>query len=229
MPDIILSRKRQLIDLNGDKTVFDLEVKVNCKEPTEQFEAVIITQTDLDSGNINYRTFKGGMQARLKNEKNVYQNHFLCVKATKDIPASIDIIGYPDPQPVTQPNFQEHFPPQPPLPPPMIQKKKQESIFNFKTLMIILAVVGIALGLYFLWNQSGGEDKTSSVTVGTTAKPPIASILPTDAISKTSSTVTGRTSGGKCQRNVTFFTRKIKYNCCIRIKIRCEILLNSLN
>ena len=147
MPDIILRPKRQLFDLNEDKTTFDIEVNVTCKKPTDVFQAVIITQTELDNGNVTYKDFTGGMKARLTNNKNVYQNHFLCMKSDQNTNVNLDIIRKEAPPLPPQENLlqppQQQLPIRPKTPPP--------SLFNFKTVIIILLVVGIGVGLYFLW------------------------------------------------------------------------------
>lgn len=145
MPSLTLSDQKQLIDLNQDKTLFDIEVLVTHKDSNASFEAVILNQTELDSGNINYKTFTGQLKARLTNNKPIYQNYFLCIRGSGEV--QYDIKLNPDPTPE----------PEKPLIPPMqpiVKKPKKESIFSMRTLLILLLVVGIGVGLYYMWSGS---------------------------------------------------------------------------
>ena len=77
MRTLSLKPQKQLIDLNEDLVLFDLIVSVKSKDAKE-FDAVILTQTELDNQkDFDYKKFPGAMQARLVNDKNVYQNYFL--------------------------------------------------------------------------------------------------------------------------------------------------------
>lgn len=144
MPLLTLSEQKQLIDLNQDKTLFDIEVSVTHKDQTASFEAVIINQTELDSGTFDYKTFTGQLKARLTNNKPIYQNYFLCIKGKGDVQYEIKL----NPDPVPEPEQ--------PLVPPIkkIAKKPKESIFNSKTLLIFLIIIGLGVGLYFIWGGS---------------------------------------------------------------------------
>ena len=145
MPSLTLSDQKQLVDLNQDKTLFDIEVLVTHKDSSASFEAVILNQTELDSGNINYKTFTGQLKARLTNNKPIYQNYFLCIKGSGEV--QYDIKLNPDPTPE---------PEKPLIPPlqPIVKKPKKESIFSMRTLLILLLVVGIGVGLYYMWSGS---------------------------------------------------------------------------
>ena len=126
-------------------TLFDIEVLVTHKDSSASFEAVILNQTELDSGNINYKTFTGQLKARLTNNKPIYQNYFLCIKGSGEV--QYDIKLNPDPTPE---------PEKPLIPPlqPIVKKPKKESIFSMRTLLILLLVVGIGVGLYYMWSGS---------------------------------------------------------------------------
>lgn len=145
MPSLTLSDQKQLIDLNQDKTLFDIEVLVTHKDSSASFESVILNQTELDSGNINYKTFTGQLKARLTNNKPIYQNYFLCIRGAGEV--QYDIKLNPDPTPE---------PEKPLIPPlrPIVKKPKKESIFSMRTLLILLLVVGIGVGLYYMWSGS---------------------------------------------------------------------------
>jgi len=165
MHTLTLASQKQLVDLNEDKTLFDIEVTVTAEDPNEQFEAVILNQTELDSGEVNYQVHQGGMEARLVNDKNLYQNYFLCMRGTKGKKVNIEIKhNPPPPEAVEEEYIEEKYEeeseilpiPLPPLPP----KKKESSIFSLRSLFIVVIIVGIGIGLYFLWKggkQSDGD------------------------------------------------------------------------
>ena len=81
MKRLVLTKKKQLIDLNQDSAIFDIEIKAKTKNSTDEFSGIILSQTDLDSGDFKYKKFKGSLNARIKNDKDIYQNFFLCLKS----------------------------------------------------------------------------------------------------------------------------------------------------
>jgi len=179
MHTLTLASQKQLVDLNEDRTLFDIEVSVTAEDPTEQFEAVILNQTELDGGEVNYKVHPGVMKARLVNDKNIYQNYFLCVRGTKGKKVNIEIKHNPAPpeaveeEAFTEPEeiYEEESEiipiPLPPIPP----KKAASSIFSLRSLFIVVIIVGIGIGLYFLWK--GG--KTTAIDLPTTQS---SSIIP---------------------------------------------------
>ena len=158
MPSLTLSDQKQLIDLNQDKTLFDIEVSVTHKKSNESFNAVILNQTELDSGNVSYKTFTGQLKARLTNNKPIYQNYFLCIKGTGEVDYEIKVNPEPTPEP--------EKPLIPPIP-PIVKKLKKDSIFSMRTLLILLLVVGIGVGLYYIWTGSKTKIKKLEVTTNT--------------------------------------------------------------
>jgi hypothetical protein len=181
MRTLSLKTQKQLIDLNEDLTLFDLVVSVKSKDSSE-FDAVILTQTELDNQqDLQYKKFQGAMQARLVNDKNVYQNYFLCIKSDKPHNVEIDIVQNPPPE------LQEEPPLIPPLIPPVMQPqvipKKKSSIFTWKTLLIILAIVGIGVGLYYLWGSNGGTKALlKDVCKDTTSGVVVSDVIPTSPV-----------------------------------------------
>ena len=152
MQKLTLSPKKQLIDLNQDQTLFDIEVTAVTDNQDIEFEGCILNQTELDNGVFNYKKFKGALKARIKNDKNIYQNYFLCLKSTTGSHIiNINIINHPPPEP-----FRESLRETLEMPPHISSKpKKSQSIFNFKTLIILAIVIGIGVGLFFLWKGGG--------------------------------------------------------------------------
>ena len=108
---------KQLIDLNSDKTNFELNFKVASKN-NSQFYALVVNQRNLDSDSgLEYKHVTNGfITGNIVSDKNIYQSYSLILKSDdpcecsvsidiKDIPANI-----PPPTPV------EHFQQPPPHP-----------------------------------------------------------------------------------------------------------------
>jgi hypothetical protein len=181
MHTLTLASQKQLVDLNEDRTLFDIEVAVTAEDPTEQFEAVILSQTELDSGEVNYQVHPGAMEARLVNDKNIYQNYFLCVRGTKGKKVNIEIKHNPPPEAAEEEAFtepEEDYVDESeimPIPlPPLLPKKVESSIFSLRSLFIVVIIVGIGIGLYFLW-KSG---KTAAIDLPTTQPVSIIPAIP---------------------------------------------------
>jgi len=185
MHTLTLATQKQLVDLNEDRTLFDIEVAVTAEDPTEQFEAVILNQTELDDDEVNYQVHQGAMEARLVNDKNLYQNYFLCLRGTNGKKVNIVIKHNPPPPEAVE---EEEFTEQEeyiddseimPIPlPPLAPKKTQSSIFSMRSLFIVAIIVGIGIGLYFLWK--GG--KTSESAESLTAQPSTIPVGTTPAV-----------------------------------------------
>tara|TARA_B110000037_G_scaffold148004_1_gene167188 strand:+ start:127 stop:762 length:636 start_codon:yes stop_codon:yes gene_type:complete len=183
MHTLTLASQKQLVDLNEDRTLFDIEVAVTAEDPTEQFEAVILSQTELDSGEVNYQVHPGAMEARLVNDKNIYQNYFLCVRGTKGKKVNIVIKhNPPPPEAVEEEAFtepEEDYVDESeimPIPlPPLLPKKVESSIFSLRSLFIVVIIVGIGIGLYFLWK---GGKTTAAIDLSTTQPVSIIPAIP---------------------------------------------------
>ena len=84
-----LGKIKQLIDLNGDSTNFNLTFKVSCKDNTP-FNLLVVDQTTLDnSPKIDYKEAKGSISGNIVADKNVFQNYFLILKS--DTPCEVDV------------------------------------------------------------------------------------------------------------------------------------------
>ncbi len=181
MRTLSLKTQKQLIDLNEDLTLFDLVVSVKSKDSSE-FDAIILTQTELDNQqDLQYKKFQGAMQARLVNDKNVYQNYFLCIKSDKPHDVEIDIVQNPPPELKEEPPL---IPPPliPPVMQPQVVHKKKSSIFTWKTLLIILTIVGISVGLYYLWGSGGTKAVLKDMCKDTTSGVVVGNVIPTSPV-----------------------------------------------
>ncbi len=77
-----LGSHKQLIDINEDLVNFEAEIQVVSKEGAP-FEAIIVTQTQLDSGEpVNYKLVREGIfQANIKQDNGMYDNYLLLLKS----------------------------------------------------------------------------------------------------------------------------------------------------
>ena len=79
-----VSTQRQLIDLNGESTNFDLNFSAE-SEGDEPFEAVVVDQNMVDSNfnDVEYKQVEGHISGNIVADKNVYQNYYLALRAPK--------------------------------------------------------------------------------------------------------------------------------------------------
>jgi hypothetical protein len=89
---IKLNSIKQLIDLNGDKVNFDLNVQVS-SENKAHFDALVVTQKMLDSEQeLVYKKVEDGvMSINISNDKGVYENYLLLLKSEKPVNCEIKI------------------------------------------------------------------------------------------------------------------------------------------
>lgn len=84
-----LTPMKQLIDLNGDVTNFDLTFTATTKDGSP-FDILVVDQTTLDSNPVlDYKKAVGTMSGNIVADKGVYQNYFLILRA--DNPCECDI------------------------------------------------------------------------------------------------------------------------------------------
>jgi len=85
-----LSTIKQLIDLNQNTTNFDVSFKVTCEKP---FYLSVIDQTTLDSSSeIQYKhVTTGSLSGNIVQDKNVYQNYFLVLKADEPCNCNVEL------------------------------------------------------------------------------------------------------------------------------------------
>ena len=77
----ILSKVKQLIDLNGDSINFDISFTVNCQDDTP-FKLLVVDQTTLDnSEELEYKEQTNTISGNIVADKNVYQNYFLLLRS----------------------------------------------------------------------------------------------------------------------------------------------------
>lgn len=135
---------KQLVDLNGDTTNFEASFRV-ASTNKEPFYLLVVDQTTLDNTpNLEYKKIENGeISGNVRQDKNVYQNYFLILKADNPCECVVEISKKELPKTPTPPPM----PQAPQQPPPVVHKDG----FNWKKILLILAVIaflGVAFYLY---------------------------------------------------------------------------------
>lgn len=151
---------KKLIDLNGELVNFELVFKLNSKENAE-YDAVVVDQTTLDSGELEYKKVRGSLAGKVVSDKNVYQNYFLILKSDK--PCSVDVeIDIKEIPPSTQEVMEfENSIIEPQQETEKVGNIKQEtanSNNNVKTILIVAGVLIIGyIGYKYLIGKKNSE------------------------------------------------------------------------
>lgn len=88
-----LNKVRQLIDLNGDTTNFEISFKAVSKN-REPFDMLIVDQTTLDNTpNLEFKkAVNGEIAGNIVQDKNIYQNYFMVLKSDNPCQCDVEII-----------------------------------------------------------------------------------------------------------------------------------------
>lgn len=157
-----LGKIKQLIDLNGDSTNFDLSFKVTCQDDTP-YNILVVDQTTLDNTpELQYKEARKSISGNIVADKNVYQNYFLILKSEK--PCVVDVELTKKVLPKTPSGPIESGPiPGPGNPVPSSRPRKTvisspPSSIPWKKIGLIALVVVIGLGiLWWLYKRKGKE------------------------------------------------------------------------
>jgi len=198
-----LSKIKQLIDLNGDSTNFDITFKVVSKN-VQPFDIVVVDQTTLDnSPELQYqKAANGQMSGNIVQDKNVYQNYFLCLRSDQPCECDIEIDKKELPKnnsanlgnaPEDVPNFA--------TPPPPRSSAGSNNSSSWKTWMIIGIVVIGAVILFFVYRSDKNKKKAMSAdaTEPTASAGPqklLPSPSPESMVHTSSESMPGSPSGG---------------------------------
>jgi hypothetical protein len=82
-----ITKRHQLIDLNGENVNFKLEFMVKSVKENHEFNAIVLTQEQLDSVDLNkieMKEAKNKISGNITANNNKYQNYFLVLKK-KDV------------------------------------------------------------------------------------------------------------------------------------------------
>jgi hypothetical protein len=160
-----LGKMKQLIDLNGDVTNFDLTFNVTSKDGSE-FEALVVDQATLDNNpNIEYKKAPGTISGNIVADKNVYQNYFLLLKSENPCDCTVTT-EMKSIQP--NPNFikEQHKHNTPTTSEPKKLNEKPPSIaskVDFKKILIVLAIIGLAVFVYFKFFKKKSDSKDGKI------------------------------------------------------------------
>ena len=163
-----VNKIKQLIDLNGDKTNFDLTFQVRSTN-NEPFEALVVSQSQLDSGaDLEYKNVTNGfISGNIVSDKNVYQNYFLLLKSENPIQCEVDL-SIKEIQPAL-------IQPPPSIPQQVLMSEEQrqqlnplkndnkQSLFSWKNIITALIIIGGVIILYYLYFQGPSTTSTSNI------------------------------------------------------------------
>jgi len=155
-----ISPVQQLIDLNGESVNFEINVKVSSfdkENKPNKFQVCIVDQTTLDSNELEFKEVNNGtMNISLTQDKNIYQNYFLALKASTPCKCVIEIQK-------TELPVMEIPPPQPPA---THVRKSEGFLFStrFWMLMIVIVVVGV-VGYYFYKGSNSSKIVSNDVKI----------------------------------------------------------------
>lgn len=158
-----LTSGKQLIDLNGDHTNFDLTFTATSLDNSD-FHALVIDQTTLDKvphDKLEFKKATGSISGNIVSDNNIYQNFFLCLKSDK--PCEVEVVInkkeiQPKPRKEVNPLVQQQS---------VKQSLKQDPIKPFSTnwkLICIGIVLVIGGGLcYYMYVNKNKKQKNQSI------------------------------------------------------------------
>jgi hypothetical protein len=150
---------KKLIDLNGDLVNFELTFRVS-SENSAEYDAVVVDQTTLDTGNLVYKKVKGVLAGKVIADKNIYQNYFLILRSDKPIKVNVEInIKEIEPSKEELEFLEEQVKnEEEPLP---VKIENTNSMSNTKIILLLAAtvIIGYFVYKYFI------SGKTTSSTV----------------------------------------------------------------
>ena len=159
-----LSKGKQLVDLNGDSTNFDITFKVVSKNHVP-FDLLVVDQTTLDNTpSLQYkRADKGEISGNIVQNKNVYQNYFLILRADEPCEVEVEVIKKDLPKTAIQ---------LPDLPKQQIRDSiiKQDG-FDWMKLLLIVGVISVIGAMLYWYSKRTDTDQKM-------LNPPQASIQP---------------------------------------------------
>lgn len=131
---------KQLIDLNGESTNFEVQFRIVSKNK-EPFDILVVDQTTLDNNpNLEYKKADNGeISGNIVHDKNVYQNYFIIIKADQPCECEIEIVKKELPKTVVMP-----------LQKSPMQTTKSANTFSWINIIIMVGV-GVVVGILFYY------------------------------------------------------------------------------
>ena len=152
---------QQLIDLNKDLINFKLDFKVS-SENNQPFETVVVSQTKLDSGEpLEFKKVDNGfISGNIVADNGSKQNYYLVLKSDTPTKCTVEIILEQIPLNENIRKKQEEYNRtlhERQLSKNTLKNEKQETgIFNWKTILFLLVIVG-GIFLYYLFFMKNGS------------------------------------------------------------------------
>ena len=161
-----LTGGKQLIDLNGASTNFDLTFTATSPENAE-FHALVVDQNTLDKiphENLEFKRASGSISGNIVSDKNIYQNYFLCLKSDK--PCDVEVIinkkeiqpkqGHPQ-------NHPQNHPQKVGATAHRFKHVENPSSTNWKLICIVIVII-IGGGLcYYMYVNKKKQQKNQSI------------------------------------------------------------------
>lgn len=153
---------KQLIDLNGTYTNFELEFEIDCpsKKP---FYAIVADQATLDSNQpLEYQHVTNGqLSGTIRSDKNVYQNYFLVLKA--DEPCEVEIkksIKEIEPQEPSQEQLDQEYE-------KILEEQGESKKGKWRNIVAIVCglLILVVIGLWVFTSSSNSESVPSLAEV----------------------------------------------------------------
>lgn len=165
-----LNKVRQLIDLNGDTTNFEISFKAVSKN-REPFDILIVDQTTLDNTpNLEFKkAVNGEIAGNIVQDKNIYQNYFMVLKSDNPCQCDVEIVKkeLPKSLPIS-PMDNKDSSVTVSLPP----SSSSISISSVAWFLIILAV-GAGLIWYLFFRKSEPKPNTVHTAVDSPVRSPV--------------------------------------------------------
>jgi hypothetical protein len=154
-----IGQKQQLFDLNGQLTNFDLNFTVKSLQ-NKDFYVLVVDQTTLDNDtNLHFRkTENGYIGGNIVNDKNVYQNYFLCLRSDFD---DHDVEIFVEKKEIPPKKEENYIQPSAETVKENYNNNKLSVKSCFLNWKIILIIVLVLLAVGYLWynyKKSSGEN-----------------------------------------------------------------------
>ena len=175
-----LGKIKQLIDLNGDSTNFDLTFNVSCKESTP-FNILVVDQTTLDNTpELKYKEVIGNISGKITADKNVFQNYFLILKSDTPCVVEVELLKKelprtPDVVVKSQPKEKFTNLSSSSIPEVSIEQNSnpKKGMSLFKIVLILVVVIGGVALLWYLYNKNNPNLDGKVNKLDTKSEPPI--------------------------------------------------------
>lgn len=140
---------RKLIDLNQDVVNFHLEFTITSKEGEEFYVCIVDQNTLNNKKELEYKKAKGSISGSVTQDKDVYQNYFLVLKADK--PTEVDVeINFKKINPVIAENPKEQYEqPLPRMPNNQLMPAKSQKKMPWAKILLFTGIIVAAGGVIY--------------------------------------------------------------------------------